>query len=419
MQQKDSSVSVKRTFTFNSINKVGGLLGVVGIRPFHLETSKIIEKARKKANFEGPLPPQVQTGLEQLVASVQHDSQLNTFGALAIKNVLERALYHRLKLEQALAKDPNIEKLPIKQPIFIIGMPRTGTSILQALLQEDPSNRAPLAWECLLPYPVSNPASYRNNAQLRTTQKEFGQLFQLVPDLQKKHHMAADSPQECIGINNLDFNSFQTAAQVYIPSYMEWFHNKADKLATMRFHKRFLQYLQSGGVPSERWLLKSPVHLLRLKEIFAVYPDACIIMTHRHPAKVVPSAASLVSSVRSLYSDKEDQQRTGKEQAAIWSNYFERFLKAREVLDKENQIIDLRFEDFVQDHLGIVQKIYDRFGWELSEEAQQNMQQFLAKNPKDKHGAHNYTLADFGLTTEGIDQQFAPYITFLKQQHLL
>lgn len=415
MQPSSSSVTIKRTFAFNSINKVGGFLGVLGIRPFQLDAKKMLTKVRKKANFKGNLPPQVLTGLEKLIASINQEANVNTFGALALKSVLERSLYNRFKVEQELAKNPSLEQVPIKRPIFIIGMPRTGTTILHALLQEDPVNRAPLAWECLLPHPVSTPANYTNNPQLQTIRKEFSQLFQLVPDFQKKHHMEADSPQECLGINALDFNSFQTIAQVYVPSYLEWFNEESSQLATMQFHKRFLQFLQSGGVPSERWLLKSPVHLLRLKEIFEVYPDACVIMTHRHPAKVVPSAASLVSSVRSLYSDQEVPERTGEEQAAVWSSYFERFLAARQELDKEDQIIDLRFEDFVQNHMGVVQQIYEHFGWDLSPTAKSNMQQFLAKNPKDKHGAHKYTLQDFGLSHQGIEQQFNTYINFLEQ----
>ena len=206
-------------------------------------------------------------------------------------------------------------------------MPRTGTTILHALMHEDIAHRSPLAWECLLPYPVPTPENFHDNEALKTVTKEFDQLFKLVPDFKKKHHMEPDSPQECIGINALDFNTFQISAQVYVPSYMEWFFNEADRLSTMRFHKRFLQYQQSGGVKAQRWLLKSPVHLMRLTEIFEVYPDARIIMTHRHPSKVVASAASLISSVRSLYSDTEDPIRSGQEQAETWSKYFNRFLE--------------------------------------------------------------------------------------------
>jgi hypothetical protein len=415
MQQDLSTVNIERTFTLNSINKIGGLLQKIGLSPFGLRAAKIIAKAKKSANYTTEVPPQLQLGLEQLIESINKEANTNTFGSLAIKGLLERTVYNRLKVEQVLQQDKTIEQQPIQRPIFIIGMPRTGTTILHALLHEDPANRSPLAWECLVPYPIPRPETFTTNTQLKTVQKELQQLFQLVPDFQKKHFMAADMPQECLGINALDCNSFQTSAQVYIPSYMEWFSNKADKLETMRFHKRFLQYLQSGGVVADRWLLKSPVHLLRLEEIFEVYPDACIVMTHRHPSKVVPSAASLVSSVRSLYSDAEDAKRTGAEQSAVWSDYFNRFLDARKKLGKEDQIIDLKFDDFVKDQVGTVQKIYDYFGFQLSDTATKNMKAFLAQNPKDKHGAHQYTLHDFGLTETGIEQQFSRYINFLEQ----
>jgi hypothetical protein len=413
--KEQSSVKIERTFAFNSINKVGGTLKAIGLNPFSLNADKIISKTVKKANFKGELPKQLVTGLRLLVDSVNTESKLNSFGELAIKSMLERMFYSRLKVEQVLAQDPSIEQQPIPRPVFIIGMPRTGTTILHAMMHEDVANRSPLCWECLVPYPVPQPDTFHDNPQLNTVAKEFDQLFKLVPDLKKKHHLEVDAPQECLGINMLDMNSFQTAAQVYIPSYMDWFLNKSDQKETLRFHKRFLQYLQSGGVKGDRWLLKSPVHLMRLKEIFEIYPDACIIMTHRAPSKVVPSASSLIASVRSLYSDHEDLDRTGTEQAAIWSDYFNRSLAARKDLDKEDQILDLRFEDFVSDQVGTIQKIYTHFGWDLKDSALDKMKGFLAKNPKDKHGAHEYSLEDFGLTEQGINEQFSNYIHFLEK----
>ncbi len=183
----------------------------------------------------------------------------------------------------------------------------------------------------------------------------------------------------------------------------------------MRFHKRFLQYLQSGGVTADRWLLKSPVHLMRLPEIFEVYPDALIIMTHRDPSKVVPSVTSLISSLRSLYTDDEDLHHTGKEQAKIWSSYFNRFLESRKKLNKEDQIIDIQFEDFVKDQMGSVKNIYDKFGWELSYPTKEKIQKFLTNNPKDRHGIHNYSLEDFGLNEAEIEFLFKDYNNFLSQ----
>jgi hypothetical protein len=225
--------------------------------------------------------------------------------------------------------------------------------------------------------------------------------------------MDADTPQECISINALDFNSFQFFAQLYLSSYLDWFNHHADRIATMQFHKRFLQYLQSGKVKSRRWLLKSPVHLMRLPELFEVYPDAKIIMTHRHPFEIVPSTASLISSVRSLYSDNELPQRTGEEQAKVWSMYFSRCLESLKKFDKHDQIIHIRFEDFVSDQVETIKGIYRQFNWELSNEVLDRFSHFLTENPKDKHGRHAYTLADFGLKEREISILYADYIDFL------
>ncbi len=398
----------------NIINSGGKLLKSVGLDPFGFDAESIIKKARKNAGFTGELPGQVDVGLHKMIESIQKEAQPNAFARLALKNLLERMLYGRFKVEQVLAENPEIEQTEIKEPVFIIGMPRTGTTILHAMMDEDPAHRSPLSWECLLPYPVPRPENYTTNDQVKTVEKEFAQLFKLIPDFKKKHYMEADSPQECLAINMLDFNSFQIAAQFYVPGYMKWFDNESDMLATMRFHKRFLQYLQSGNVKAERWLLKSPVHLKRLDEIFEVYPDARIVMTHREPAKVVASTASLLSSVRSLYSDYEDPVRTGLEQLEIWHNYFYRFLQSRKRLNKEDQIIDLHFEDFAGDQIGAIRKIYNRFGWKLTNDTIRRFQHFIDENPRDKNGRHFYRLKDFGLTAELVNSKFKEYIEFVK-----
>jgi hypothetical protein len=403
---------IQRSSMLNTINGIGYFFRKAGFDFFKLNADRIIQKARKKAAFDVELPF-AEEGLRKLVDSINNDSQPNPFGALAVKGLMERTLYGRYKVEKAILQNPDILNEEIEEPVFIVGMPRSGTTILHALLHEDPAHRSPLAWECLLPHPVPSPENYNNNDQLRTVKKEFGHLFKLVPDFQRKHFMDADTPQECISINALDFNSFQFFAQLYLSSYLEWFNHHADRLATMRFHKRFLQYLQSGGVKSKRWLLKSPVHLMRLPELFEVYPDARIIMTHRHPFELVPSTASLISSVRSLYSDYESPERTGEEQAKIWSLYFNRCLDALKKLEKHDQIIHIRFEDFVSNQVETANDIYRQFNWELSHDVQQRFSHFLTENPKDKYGRHTYSLADFGLKEKEINKLYAGYIDFL------
>ena len=412
---EDSLTKIKRTFLLNWINKVGKAFIYLGFNSLKLNADKIILTSKNKAGYKGNIPKQLEIGLREIINAINLEAKLNTFGYIAAKILFERTLTERLKIEQLLKNDPEIERIKIKQPIFIIGMPRTGTSILHALLHEDDNNRSPLVWECLLPTPVPTPENYNSNKQLKKVVTELDQIFKLVPDFKKKHHITASSPQECVSINAFDFNSFQFTAQFYVPAYLKWFFKESDRESTMRFHKRFLQYLQSGGVSSDRWLLKSPVHLMRLPEIFEVYPDARIIMTHRDPSKVVPSVTSLISSLRSLYSDGEDIHRTGKEQAKIWSSFFNRFIESRKKLNKEDQIIDLQFEDFAKDQMGAVRNIYKKFGWELKEITEKKMQTFLAQNPRDKHGIHNYSLEDLGLDEAEINDLFKEYNSFLSQ----
>ena len=408
-------VFIERSRGLNIMNGVGMLLNRLGFKIYKLDAVSIIKKAMKDADYVGKLPSELVIGLEQLVQSINKESRINAFGSIALKGLLKRTLTSRLRVEQVLKNNPTISQAKITSPVFIIGMPRTGTTILHSLLHEDLHHRSPLAWECLLPSPVPEPATFHDNPQLNMVKKEFGQLFKLVPDFQKKHHMTAESPQECIGITALDFNSFQTCAQVYIPSYLQWFSEVSDQHQTMRFHRRFLQYLESGGVRSERWLLKTPVHMMRLSALFDVYPDAKVIMTHRDPANVVPSATSLISSVRSLYSDYEDPARSGKEQLDFWKMSFDRFMADRAKLNKEDQIIDIHFNDFVQDQMVCVDKIYSYFGWSLDDTSRSKMKSFLASNPKGKHGSHEYCLEDFNLTQDQVSKEFKDYYLFLEK----
>lgn len=415
-KQKEQ-VFIERSRGLNIMNGAGKLLNRLGFNIYKLDAGSIIQKATKDASYQGKVPSELVVGLEQLIQSINKESRINAFGSIALKGLFKRTLTSRLKVEQSLHDNPDILKSKITAPVFIIGMPRTGTTILHSLLNEDVNHRSPLAWECLLPSPVPEPSTFTDNPQLNTIKKEFGQLFKLVPDFQKKHHMTAESPQECIGITALDFNSFQTCAQVYIPSYLKWFSEVSDQYQTMRFHRRFLQYLESGGVRSKRWLLKTPVHMMRLSALFDVYPDAKIIMTHRDPAKVVPSAASLISSVRSLYSDYEEPARSGKEQLDFWKMSFDQFMADRAQLNKEDQILDLHFNDFVRDQMACVDKIYSYFGWSLDDTSREKMKSFLASNPKGKHGSHEYSLADFDLSQDEVSKEFKDYYSFLDKMN--
>ena len=409
----DTPIPVDRSITLKLLNRAGAIAERCGVRLFDTDPGRVLDEAAATSGFVHADNAMAE-GLERLLHSIGADARPNAFGKIALRNVVRRSAESRFRVEKRLAETPGIADERIDRPVFIVGMPRSGTTILQALLHQDAAHRAPLCWECLLPCPAPTPDDYEANDRIDVIRKEFARLFALVPDFRKKHYMEADSPQECIAVTALNFTSFQFVAQCYLPGYHEWFANAADQVGNFRWHRRFLQFLQSGGVRPERWLLKSPVHLMRLKALFEVYPDATVVMTHRHPSAVVPSTASLVSSMRSLYSDHEDTARTGREQLHVWANYFDRCLADRAALDREDQIVDIRFDEFAADQIGVVERIYARFGWNLEEASRRRMERFLRDERRGRHGDHEYSLAQVGITEADIRRHYGSYLDFLR-----
>lgn len=404
-------VHIKSPFILKTVNRVGAVFEASGFPTLRLDAKEIFDKTQTELgnSLHDPVP---RLGLETLVQSLNTDAKLNLFGRFAIRNMLRRTLESRLNVEGALPSLAEADLSAIKEPVIIIGMPRSGTSILHALLHLDRNHRAPLSWECLLPFPAPRTEDYESSVRAETIRREFEQIFRLVPDFKKKHYMEADSPQECIAITALNFVSYQFLAIAYVPTYLEWFM-AADQSKNLRWHRKFLQFLQSGGVVSDRWLLKSPVHMMRLPAVFDVYPDAKVIATHRDPARVVPSTASLISSMRSLYSDEEDAKRTGREQLDTWSGYLNSFLADRQRLNKEDQIVDVQFETFQRNQMSVVDSIYERFGWELHAEDRVKMQEFLREQPHGKHGVHEYSLEEFDIKQGEVDRFFGDYMEFI------
>ncbi|MCZ0952515.1 MAG: sulfotransferase [Rhodospirillaceae bacterium] len=405
---------IKRPAWFTLCNRVGRLAESLGVRPFELQSSRILARARRAGRFDFR-DDAFEEGLEQLIRSLRDEARLTAFGKFAMRNAVQRSANSRFQVERAISENPAILDEPINDPVFIIGMPRSGTTILQAMLHRDAAHRSPLCWECLLPYPAPTPETYRNNRRLDTIRREFEIMFRLVPDLRKKHYMAADAPQECVGITALNFCSYQYLAQADLPSYDHWLADEADQLQNLRWHKRFLQFLQSGGIRPVRWLLKSPLHLLRVKELFEVYPDARIVMPHRQPSRFLASVASLIASTRSLYTDHRDPVQYGRALLQTWGRYLDRFLRDRETLDRENNFVDFHFDDFVHNQMGIVETIYERYGWRLDPHSRARMEEFLRRERKDKHGVHTYSLEQFGIAPADIDREFSGYNEFLRE----
>jgi hypothetical protein len=238
------------------------------------------------------------------------------------------------------------------------------------------------------------------------TETRLGWADRLAPEFMSIHPIAADLPQECIAITAQVFMSIQFHTTHDVPSYQNWLE-EAPQRRGFDFHHRFLQHQQAKS-PGTRWVLKAPGHLFALEGLLERYPDARIIHTHRDPLRAMASMASHATVLRRAFSDSADPRKIAADWAERWARALEKFLAVRDRAPP-SQFLDVSFESIESDPLGTAERVYDFLGWPLTVEARTAMQSFLAANPKNKHGAHRYTLEQFGLDRDALLLRFRNY----------
>lgn len=284
--------------------------------------------------------------------------------------------------------------------MFITGPARSGTSILQELLGEDPALRAPLAYE--MAHPVPPPGVSAEQTQ-RWAESEFDLWGDISPEFDAVHELRAGLAEECLWLMAPIFDLGFWSACTDVPSFL-MHRAMVDAVPTYRYHKMFLQVLQ-GERPDRTWVLKSPVHLSRLPALVAVYPDARIIRTHRDPVKTVPSAASTLAHGRWVRSDVYEPMAVGASSAFG----FEMMLNSLAAQPSPGRIAELHYIDLVGDPVGAIRSAYDTLGLGFTDEFAGRIVRYLQQRPQHKHGHHRYGAADFGLDAADIRARFEPY----------
>jgi hypothetical protein len=342
--------------------------------------------------------------LERLLRSYHDEAKLTTLGRITVREYLVSLLDNLLRMETERAANPSVERQRIKGPVFIIGLPRTGTTHLHGMISEDPANRAPLTWEVMYPAAARTAGGV---ARARSqTDMRLAWADRLAPEFMRIHPIAASLPQECIAITAQVFMSIQFHTTHDVASYQDWFEGADQKLG-FDFHYRFLQHLQAKSA-GNRWVLKAPGHLFALAGLLERYPDARIIHTHRDPLRVMASMASHATVLRRAFSDSADPQRIAADWADRWARALDTFLAVRDRAPAA-QFLDVNFESIERDPLGTVEHVYEFLGWPLTSDARTAMERFLAANPKNKHGVHSYTLEQFGLSRAAETVRFRKY----------
>jgi hypothetical protein len=359
-----------------------------------LDAENLVALARETTGLNDLGEDTWQEGLERLIASFHADARLTDLGKMIAAGEIVMYLSNRLAVVEHHRQHPENARAAITRPIVVIGQPRTGTTILYDLLAQDPANRAPLSWEVDRPLPPPETATYEADPRIDEVQSQMDMVEQLMPGFKAMHPLGARLAQECVRITGQDFRSLIFSTQYRVPSYTRWLINEADMAPAYRWHRSYLQLLQSKH-QRDRWVLKTPAHQWCLSAVVNEYPDALLIQTHRDPLRVIASLSSLMTTLRKLASDDVVLQDI----AAEWVDYIvtalDRSVDAREdgTVPKD-QVVDVHFRDFMADPFGTIRGIYGAFGLELSDQAEQQMRAFLAENPQEKHGGHHYTFAD-------------------------
>lgn len=348
-----------------------------------------------------------EAGLKALLSAFEQVRTHHPFGRFYVRQMVIQMLIHRLRNVNLIHQRPEILSQDIARPIIVLGLPRSGTTLLFNLLAQDPNHRFLRNWEAFISQ-VPSKGRYTEATDPRIRQARWMQRFlkYLMPEVDTVHVFTPEGPEECTPILMQGFATQSFVGGFDVPEYSRWL-DQADHAPTYRYHRRVLQALQ-WKYPGGRWLLKSPDHLAAVRSILEVYPGACFVHIHRNPLNSVSSWASLNLVYRSVYYNSIDMHELGRQVLGRLSTDMDRYLADRPSLPSR-LFFDVGYQALVSDPIGAVQDIYDYFGLELTLEARSNMESYLANNPKNKHGVHRYSPEDFGLSQQVILERFSDY----------
>jgi hypothetical protein len=388
-----------------ALNAGGKVLRRAGIERPSLDRDALFAAASKRTGLNDFGSWEIDEPLNRLLESYRNESRLTALGRITVRELMVSLLENLLYMEREFKLKPEIADERITAPTFIIGLPRTGTTVLHNLISEDPDNRVPRTWEVM--YPARFPNTVVGNEQAwRLTESRLSWANRLAPQFKKIHPIAPDLPQECIAITAQVFMSIQFHTTHDVESYEDWFEQDSQALA-YAFHRRLLQHLQWRS-PGKRWVLKAPGHLFALGALLAEYPDARIVQTHRDPLRVMASMASHATVLRRAFSDHADPEHIAADWSRRWAAALNNFLAVRD-RSPASQFLDVAYDDIEGNALATIRRVYEFLEWPVTEAAEKSMLAFLDANPKNKHGVHRYSLAQYGLSRDDELIRYAEY----------
>lgn len=371
----------------------------------------LLQTAIRKTDLDDYGDPAFEEPFRLLIQAMNEEAQLSVKGRVMARADLLKLLGNRLRLVSDRTKIPAIAQQPIERPIFILGFPRTGSSFLHNLLSQDPNIQVPQYWESLYPSPPPNADIGCPSTQKRiaSTARDFRWFNRINPKYKKIYQYGAQAAAECIALMGASFESMRFAFTYRVPTYRQWAESQP-LTHGYQFHRKFLQHLQVNR-PSARWVLKAPAHLLHLETLLTVYPDAVVVFTHRHPASTIPSITSNTYTLRQAFSGAVDPTEVAKEEMERWKLGWERSHKIRQNWPvSQSPYLDVFYKDLRQSPMEVVEAIYNHAQMPLADVARTKMEHFIATNPKDALGKHDYSMEQFGLSKALLKKEFSSYL---------
>jgi len=381
----------------------------LGLLQRKLHSKDLLRAASRRAGLDDFGDMSFLGPLQRLLDACVEEASLSVVGRLALRWDMVRFLTNLLEMREAERRAPAITLQRIERPIFITGLPRSGTTFLHRLMMADRENRAPLVWQTIYPYPPRDGADRR----VARVTRQLRAFERLAPQFRGLHPLSATSPQECSEITAHVFRSLRYDTTYRTPSYRAWLDSAGHEPA-YQFHQRFLRHLQfqdvSAGTGAGRWVLKCPDHVFALDAIRRVYPDAGLVFVHRDPVNVLLSVAKLTEVLRAPFTQRHDPTEIGRQESARWLEGTRRMMRAEADLRLVEPICHVHHLDLITDPLATVESVYRHFGLALSPDASVNMGRMVGRQPNGGYAEHAYRFEDHGLDATAERAKFRDYM---------
>ena len=377
-----------------------------------LDARQMMQKAQRKTGLKNFGEGNLEEALTRLLEAIDNEAQMHAFGRFITKERLMGILENRLRVEEVFRLHPEIDDIQIQAPIIITGLQRTGTTRLHRLIAAHPDIRSLRSWEALNPAPISgDKKNKKRKGHARTAEKA---LRYMSPDFFAIHPVEYEAPEEDVLLNDMTLISAVSEATMYVPSFVSWVE-KQDAIFPYRYLKRILKLLQ-WQKPNKQWVLKTPEHLGKMDAIFQVFPDASIIHTYRDPLSVIPSFSSMLYHSNLIFSNKVDAEKLARH----W------MLKDRDMLLKamnywdsnpDKPVLHVGYQEMLRDASAKLEDIMRFVGLSWTHAEQAAVREVNQNNKQHKYGVHNYSLNQFKISKQEVEQVFKFYYEKFSIQH--